>query len=126
MTDPVAVVNEVVAGMRLEVELVDGTVHTVPVNLDFTSLSAADSEKAFALGDKKAGRISAAFVALKANQTLSLSDDALLEVVDVLEGLMDGDETHFEVLNDPPDAVPATAATAPRTPSPAALEVLSG
>jgi len=95
VTDPVAVVNEVVAGMRLEVELVDGTVHTVPVNLDFTSLSAADSEKAFALGDKKAGRISAAFVALKANQTLSLSDDALLEVVDVLEGLMDGDESNL-------------------------------
>lgn len=95
--DPVTAINEIVDGMRLEVEMVDGTVHTVPIDLDFTSLSPDETELGLSIGGGDAGRVAAAFVALKANQTLRLSDEDLGEVVDVLAGMMDGDETNLVV-----------------------------
>lgn len=95
MTDPVTTVNEIVEGMRLEVEMADGTVHTVPISLDFTSLSPDEAELAFSMGGGNAGRVAAAFVALKANQTMNLSEEDLSEVVDVLAGMMDGDESNL-------------------------------
>lgn len=95
MKDTAAVVNEIVDGMRLQVELVDGTVHTIPVDLDFTSLTAEETLTGMSMGDGSAGRVAAAFIALKANQTMRLPEDDLLEVVDVLAGLFDGDETNL-------------------------------
>jgi len=97
MSDPEAAIAEIVGGMRLEVEMVDGTVHTVPIDLDFSSMSVDESELGMSIGGGNAGRVAAAFVALKANQTLHLSEEDLTEVIDVLAGLMDGDETNLVV-----------------------------
>ncbi len=89
------VVNEIVDGMRLEVELVDGTVHTIPIDLDFTSLTAEETQTGMRMGDGQPGRVAAAFIALKANQTMGLPDDDLLDVVDVLAAMFDGDATNL-------------------------------
>jgi hypothetical protein len=93
--DPEAAIAEIIDGLRLEVEMVDGTVHTVPIDLDFSSLTVDESELGMSIGGGNAGRVAAAFVALKANQILHLSEEDLTEVVDVLAGLMEGDETNL-------------------------------
>jgi hypothetical protein len=121
--DPVTAVNEIVDGMRLEVELRDGTVHTLPIDLDFSSLTAEESKNAFEIGGGNAGRVAAAFVALKANQTMNLSEEDLTEVVDVLAALIDGDETNLVIEDDPDGGTRAPAKPAPPL-SPAALALL--
>lgn len=88
---------KIIDGMRLEVEMVNGAVYTVPVSLDFSTMSPDETERAISIGGGKAERLTAAFVALKANQTLRLSEEDLTEVVDVLEALMAGDESNLVV-----------------------------
>ena len=124
MNDPVTAVNEIVDGMRLEVELRDGTVHTVPIDLDFASLSPDETELGLSIGGGNAGRVAAAFVALKANQTMNLSEEDLTEVVDVLAALIDGDETNL-VLEDGPDGGVSALVRSPDL-SPAGSTVLGG
>lgn len=112
---------EIAKGLALSVE-VDGITHQVPLRFDFDAFTPEMTLRCIALGGGDPSRLSAVFLAVRANLELQLGEDALTAIITTLHAFLNGDTSSFSV-DEEGGGSPVPARPAPLSPAP--LEVMS-